>query len=1040
MAVGVRNYMNMTIYPLLLVLLYIANVISLRSRLYNLNVNHGKSYFVYEITRLMYLEILSLCHNILKRYMRLLRIYIVIIFIFVTASHAIGQNMMPVKLPTQKQLPMAQIFRAFQDAEGYMWYGTEGGGLCRDDGYTIEKFRADYHTPYLLESNWITCITEDNRHRIWFGTKRGLYILDKKNYEVTPLKDPGIERWAIDAVQAASDGTIWVSAGNMMLHYDAQEERLGAYSIKWKGESKAVSQIYEDRFSNLWIVQWKGGIFKFDSEKNDFVPYPWPFIESPTYIIQRSSSDRYWVSTLGKGIISFDPNKRKVQEMFTVSFQQNDLSHSRRNVLGMLQDTIRNYLWTITSDNLYAYKVSERDELRLVETDFSYSEKKDINQIIGDKNGDIWVLSYYPHTFIISFVQDLPSRYVVPQFQKKLGRPVSPVSFVFDNGYYWFIQRHAGLYLCDSKNDDLFSVSQLSGLKGKKISPLIVKSKRDKGVFIVTNDTIVAFLENGNNGSLRTERMIGLPYYHKIHTLHEDLSSNLWIGTTNSLYCYNLQKRKLVNHVDSTGIINDIAVLCDGEVFLATEKKGLCLLFPDRSMRSYGKNENFSAITVSSDQTVWAGTQQGNVYYYDLHNDAIVSITKECSLNGDAVFDIEVDKSGYIWILTDQRIIVFNPANKAVNVIYNSDTSIQMNNFLSLYKTEDGNICVGGTGGFCSFPDYSGLKDAGKNIAVKLSSIKINEHLRLPGYAEEVIVLQPEERNLELFFSTFDHLNAKNIRYAFKYIGEAENWNYLPEGQNSIYLAGLAKGYYTLEVKATDKNGNWSDNSVMISIYCLPEWYESSLAFVIYVLLFIVVICIAVYYYLRRKKQKIINEQIQNSAQDLQELVCQLSGENLTSEITEELNIKALLMNMQKILQRQKEQREKTTGDVPSNAGLMSVSDEKFIQKALDFVEQNIDNQEYSVEQLSKDLGMERTGLYKKLISIIGKTPTSFIRSVRLKRAARFLEEGYTVAEAADHVGFGTSSYLSKCFQEEFGVKPSQYIASLKKRHDIKDN
>lgn len=55
MAVGVRNYMNMTIYPLLLVLLYIANVISLRSRLYNLNVNHGKSYFVYEITRLMYL-------------------------------------------------------------------------------------------------------------------------------------------------------------------------------------------------------------------------------------------------------------------------------------------------------------------------------------------------------------------------------------------------------------------------------------------------------------------------------------------------------------------------------------------------------------------------------------------------------------------------------------------------------------------------------------------------------------------------------------------------------------------------------------------------------------------------------------------------------------------------------------------------------------------------------------------------------------------------------------------------------------------------
>ncbi|MDL2242043.1 AraC family transcriptional regulator, partial [Bacteroidales bacterium OttesenSCG-928-L03] len=117
----------------------------------------------------------------------------------------------------------------------------------------------------------------------------------------------------------------------------------------------------------------------------------------------------------------------------------------------------------------------------------------------------------------------------------------------------------------------------------------------------------------------------------------------------------------------------------------------------------------------------------------------------------------------------------------------------------------------------------------------------------------------------------------------------------------------------------------------------------------------------------------------------------------------------------------------------------LSASDGKFIQRALDYVEQNIDNSDYSVEQLSKDLGMERTGLYRKLGAMIGKTPTSFIRSIRLKRAARLLEEGYTVSEAADRVGFGTSSYLSRCFQEEFGMKPSQYIASFKKHKKTTD-
>ena len=77
---------------------------------------------------------------------------------------------------------------------------------------------------------------------------------------------------------------------------------------------------------------------------------------------------------------------------------------------------------------------------------------------------------------------------------------------------------------------------------------------------------------------------------------------------------------------------------------------------------------------------------------------------------------------------------------------------------------------------------------------------------------------------------------------------------------------------------------------------------------------------------------------------------------------------------------------------------------------------------------------MDRTGLYRKLVAVVGKTPTNFIRSVRLKRAARLLEQGYTVAEVTDSVGFSTSSYFSKCFQEEFGVRPSQYVNNTRKK------
>ncbi len=103
--------------------------------------------------------------------------------------------------------------------------------------------------------------------------------------------------------------------------------------------------------------------------------------------------------------------------------------------------------------------------------------------------------------------------------------------------------------------------------------------------------------------------------------------------------------------------------------------------------------------------------------------------------------------------------------------------------------------------------------------------------------------------------------------------------------------------------------------------------------------------------------------------------------------------------------------------------------DEVLIKRALECIEKNMSNPSYSVDQFSKDMCMERTGLYRKLVAISGQPPTAFIRSIRLKRSTQLLEQGLSVSEVADLVGFGTTSYFSKCFQEEYGLKPSLYLS-----------
>jgi signal transduction histidine kinase/ligand-binding sensor domain-containing protein/DNA-binding response OmpR family regulator len=110
--------------------------------------------------------------------------------------------------------------------------------------------------------------------------------------------------------------------------------------------------------------------------------------------------------------------------------------------------------------------------------------------------------------------------------------------------------------------------------------------------------------------------------------------------------------------------------------------------------------------------------------------------------------------------------------------------------------------------------------------------------------------------------------------------------------------------------------------------------------------------------------------------------------------------------------------------------------DEKLISKALELVEKNISNADFSVEELSRELGMSRVNLYKKLLSITGKTPIEFIRVIRLKRAAQLLGKSQlSVSEIAYNVGFNNPKYFSKYFKEEFDMLPSDYIAQKKKEN-----
>lgn len=151
--------------------------------------------------------------------------------------------------------------------------------------------------------------------------------------------------------------------------------------------------------------------------------------------------------------------------------------------------------------------------------------------------------------------------------------------------------------------------------------------------------------------------------------------------------------------------------------------------------------------------------------------------------------------------------------------------------------------------------------------------------------------------------------------------------------------------------------------------------------------------------------------------------------------ITKPFTFEILASRIRNLLAQQQLLQKKFQKQIEVNPSEITVTplDEQFIKQALEVVEQNIQDPDFSVEDLGREMHLSRAALYKKIVSLTGRAPLEFIRSIRMKRAAQLLEKsGLTVSEVAYQVGFNNPKNFSKYFKEEFKVLPSQYPGTQK--------
>ena len=150
--------------------------------------------------------------------------------------------------------------------------------------------------------------------------------------------------------------------------------------------------------------------------------------------------------------------------------------------------------------------------------------------------------------------------------------------------------------------------------------------------------------------------------------------------------------------------------------------------------------------------------------------------------------------------------------------------------------------------------------------------------------------------------------------------------------------------------------------------------------------------------------------------------------------IAKPFNMQLLGLRIRNLIRVREQLKEKFSysRDLTPSAVAANALDEDFLNRILAIVEQNIDECEFSIDNLAQLMMMSRMQLYRKIKALTGQAPNTLIRNIRLKRAAQLLDtRQYNVSEVAYKVGFSDLKYFRERFKEQFGVTPSDYLPKV---------
>ena len=936
------------------------------------------------------------------------------LFAIFTFCFSIGnsnsQNISVREIPALDKLPVNAIHRIFQDSEGYMWYGTFNG-LCRYDGYDIKTFRADLYHPDLFKDNYITYINEDLDKQIWIGTYKGIYILNKETHQISSVDlGKNSDNW-IFSINVTKDGSIWVSIPGYLYRLNSKGEILKEYSINYRDVEGALYFVYNTPRNEIIISVTQNGMYRLNDSTDTFEPYFYdPRFTNIERIIRDDKNDCYWLGTWGNGIVKFNPNAENKSDFYQQQpFPVDIKGEAVGDLFHMVQDDDFNYLWVTTRKNLFAFKVNNEGNLEQVNTDsFLPPNNRMLYEVIKDMEGKLWVSSFDTKSFIIDIHNYSIKTYALPTLRERIvANPAIMALGVGADGMLWLSQDRYGLCIYDPKTNRMKHYSECADVARYPLYDVkdILQSKVKNKAWIVPFGASIFGLRH-DHLEIKLENKIDLNSIVQdpgvIDALYEDHNENLWIGTSNGLFLYRPKANTITAVSENLGSVVAITQIKNGKIWVVVKGKGIYAIDAELNIQGHQYDKDFQCGDITTNGMLWLGTDKGEIFLYDTFKNELEDYSITCGVNGDIINKITVDNYNHIWITSNQTIKEFNPDNEALHIYSTRNSEFLLTRILpkSVSYSGRGDLYFGGISGVVSISPSQKLEGIPEDVETLITNVKVMgkdmwENNHFDENESNLITLKPRENNLEIAFSSFDYHHLEQVRFAYKMEGVDKDWIYLDEGSNKAFYNKLDKGNYVFMVKATDKNGLWSNQITELKVTRLPMWYETWLAYLLYAIFGLGSLNYLVYRYLKRIEKR--SEEKWADSAELLEMHRYVNNEEseLSSDFTK--------------------------------------VDKMLIDKATSIVESNLSEGKFNVDSLAESMNMSRSTLSRKIKLITNKTAFDFIKSIKMEHARMMFEnKTSTVADVMEALGYSDYKNFAASFKAAFKVTPTEYQKKFK--------